>query len=282
MTVENTNGDATATEVTTRELSADDQATASLEELVLADDIANVPDEDEESTESTTEESDDDAGEDDEDSDDDAETEDDEEPEEEESHRETRSEKRISKLVAQRNELRDKLETTESRLKAIEGRVGDNLPLELDYLSDADAKLIRQANDVMQRKKFLLEHVGVGFEDPKDESKSLSPKQVAMELAELEGQTTLVADAQKLFSERLALQKEDLKAGRLLRLSREKLKKSPAKVGPKVAAQAGSAGSARKPAVSQSPRRGVSVERFQKSGATDDAALRELEELVPG
>jgi hypothetical protein len=140
---------------------------------------------------------------------------------------------------------------------------------------------VKQANEMIERKQFLMEHIGVGFEDEKDPSKSLTAKQLAEELAKIDRHSSMISEAQKVYEEAKRQQLEDTKVGFMLRLSKQALTKNKKPV-PTVKASAPSATAARSAASSHVQRRGMNADRFRKSGGSEDAATRELEELVPG
>lgn len=242
-------------------------------------DEAKVEDDESKDTDADAEEEADD-GEDSEDEEDEQ-TGDDAEEEAETPEKVTGSQKRINKLTAQKNEAREKLETAEKRLKVMEERGNANIPLLADYVSADDMSAIKQANEVTARREWLLEHVGVGFEDEGDDSKDLTAKDVAKELAKLDRYSDDISDAKRIYREAKKQQLEDTIAGRLLRLSKAAVIKSKEKKPPpKVKTSAGTS-STQKKTSSVSNRRGQNVERFTKAGGDDDAAIRELSELVP-
>jgi len=242
-------------------------------------DEAKVEDDESKDTDADAEEEADD-GEDSEDEEDEQ-TGDDAEEEAETPEKVTGSQKRINKLTAQKNEAREKLETAEKRLKVMEERGNANIPLLADYVSADDMSAIKQANEVTARREWLLEHVGVGFEDEGDDSENLTAKDVAKELAKLDRYSDDISDAKRIYREAKKQQLEDTIAGRLLRLSKAAVIKSKEKKPPpKVKTSAGTS-STQKKTSSVSNRRGQNVERFTKAGGDDDAAIRELSELVP-
>lgn len=186
--------------------------------------------------------------------------------------------KRIDKLVAQRNEARDKLTAAETRVKELEERVGDSIELHTDYLTKDELARIKQAKQLMGREEFLMMHL-TGYDDDEDPSKSLTAKQVAQELVQIRRMSDEITDAQRLYRERKAQQLEDMRNGRLLRLSKKALKKTEVK--PKTTIKTVTTASSSPKAVTTQPKRGQNVERFLKSGGGEDAAARELAELVP-
>lgn len=189
-----------------------------------------------------------------------------------------RAEKRINKLTAQRNEAREKLDAAEARLKELESVATSQVELPAEYLSQTERTAIQGANALIERKEFLMQHIGVGYEDEKDESKSMSARQVAQELVRVDRMWEQVVDARRLYAERKKQMLEDLRAGRTLRLSKQALnKKKPA---PAVKTTTPSQTAARPAAVANTPRRGQNAERFAKAGRSEDAAIRELEELI--
>lgn len=293
MAVGNTKGDGQPADVTTQQ---DSSVDLSLEDelgsMVIEDDessadVAEVSEdsasEDEESETEELEEDDESEEESDEDeSEEEEESEGDDDDEEEPKHRKgERAERRIHKLTAQRNEAREKLAELEKRATELEAKSTSNIPLQPDYLSKSELEMIERSNDLIGRKQWLLEHVGVGFEDDVDESKSLTPKQVAQELARIERYSDDIRGAQQIYNERKKLQIEDMKAGRALREGKSKVadKVKTIKAAPKVKSTSPSAGT-RKPEKSGVSRRGQNVDRFRKAGATEEAAERELAELT--
>lgn len=288
MTVENTNGDALpADDSTQHNVTTEDQATAGLESMVLDGDMpedtakADAEEQDTETEETPTDEtSDEDAGEDGDDEDSE-ESESDDADEAEAHPKGARAAKRINKLTAQRNEAREKLTMAEKELQAARVAAQANIPLQAEYLTEQQLADVREANTLSERKAFLMGHIGVGFEHPSDDSKSLTPKQVAEELVKIEQYSDFISTTRRAYESAKAQQLEDMKAGRMLRLSKQALTKNKKPV-PKVKTTQSSATATRSVASSPALKRGQNVDRFRKSGASEDAAIRELEELVPG
>lgn len=286
MIVENTNGDAQPADASTQQSATNEtEAISGLESMVVGDEPAaeeqestseETPAED---TETTEVEDESETEEEAEESDEESESEEEADPKAK-AHKGERAEKRIHKLTAQRNEAREKLESTEKALQAARLQAESRIPLERDYLNADELDKVQKAITLADRKKFLMKHIGVGVEDPSDESKSLTAKQVAEELAAIEDYADDISEAQKLFRERKQQQLEDMKAGRMLRLSKASLTKIK-KTAPTVKTTPASVTAARSAVSSLPQRRGINVERFRKSGGGDDAAVRELEELVP-
>lgn len=188
--------------------------------------------------------------------------------------------RRIDKLTAQKHELREKLETAETRLKTLEARALDSIPLLPEYLSADELAQVREANRLIERKTLLMSAIGVGLDDEKNPDKSLTAKQVAEELVKIESFQDEIHDAQRLYKERMKLQLEDNKVGRAMRLSKQAINKTKQPAPGVKPAQPGAA-TARSAASGLPPRRGtINLERFNKSGADDKAADTELAELV--
>jgi hypothetical protein len=139
---------------------------------------------------------------------------------------------------------------------------------------------IKKANQMIERRKFLIKRLGVGFEDEKDPSKSLTAEQVAEELSQIDDYSGDISDAQRIYRERKQQMLDDMKAGRMLRLSKQALTKNKKPV-PAVKSTTPSSAATRSVAASQPTRRGINLDRFNKNGGDSDAAIRELEELVP-
>jgi len=283
MTVENTQGDAQPADGTTQQTGVTDaDGISALEQMVVGDEPAA----DTENTSEVTPDDDADADE----ADDTAEDEDAEADEESESDEETktdakahtgqRAEKRIHKLTAQRNEAREKLEATEKALTAAREAANSQVELQADYLKADELSLIKKAIGLIERRKFLIKKLGIGYEDDKDPSKSLTAEQVAEELSSIDDFSDEIGNAQRIYRERKQQMLDDMKAGRTLRLSKQALTKN--KPAPTVKSTTPSATATRSVASSQTTRRGVSIDRFNRNGGGADAAIRELEELVPG
>lgn len=293
MVVENTNGEAQPAESTTQQNSAvaADEGVSALEQMVVAGDEPaakqenageQTPAEEPKKPEAAADEVEADGDEGD-DVEDESAGEDEDEGEEasEQPHKGQRAEKRIHKLTAQRNEAREKLTRAEAEAKAAREAAVANIALDPSYLNESQLAQIRSANKMIERKEFLMLHIGVGFEDEKNPSNSLTAKQVAEELVQLERYSGSIGEAQRFYNEAKQQQLEDMKAGRMLRLSKQALAKTK-KPAPAVKTTPPSATATRSVAASPAPKRGQNAERFRKSGATEDAALRELEELIPG
>jgi hypothetical protein len=245
-----------------------------------AADTENTPevtpdDEDAESTDADETADDEDADE----SDEESESDEDAEPDAK-AHKGARAEKRIHKLTAQRNEVREKLEAAEKALAAAREAANSGVELQADYLKAEEMAQIKRANQLIERRKFLIKRLGVGFEDEKDPSKSLTAEQVAEELSLIDDYSTEISDSQRIYRERKQQMLDDMKAGRMLRLSKQALTKNKKPV-PAVKSTTPSSAATRSVAASQPARRGVNLDRFNKNGGDSDAAIRELEELVP-
>jgi hypothetical protein len=285
MTVENT-GDAQPADGTTQQNGVTDaEGISALEQMVVGDepaaDTENTPevtpdDEDADTTDADDTADDEDA----EESDEESESDEDAEPDAK-AHKGARAEKRIHKLTAQRNEAREKLEATESALKAAREAANSQVELQADYLKADEMAQIKRANQMIERRKFLIKRLGVGYEDEKDPSKSLTAEQVAEELSLIDDYSGDISDAQRIYRERKQQMLDDMKAGRMLRLSKQALTKNK-KPAPSVKSTTPSAAATRSVASSQTSRRGVNIDRFVKNGGGAEAAIRELEELVPG
>ena len=287
MIVENTNGDAQPADASTQQSATNEtEAISGLESMVVGDEpVAEEQESTSEETpadeaETTDVEDESETEEETEDSDEESESDEEEADPKAKAHKGERAEKRIHKLTAQRNEAREKLETTEKALQAARLKAESSIPLERDYLNADELAKVQKAITLGDRKKFLMKHIGVGVEDPSDESKSLTAKQVAEELAAIEDHADEISEAQKLYRERKQQQLDDMKAGRMLRLSKASLTKIK-KTAPTVKTTPASATAARSVASSLPQRRGVNADRFVKNGGDRDAALRELEEMVP-
>lgn len=267
----------------------ENEAIEGLEKMVVTDEESGEPTEtegeetpptEEQSTEEeSVEEADDPEDGDDEEGESESDEDDAEEPK---AHQGQRAEKRIHKLTAQRNEAREKAEAAEKAAESYKAVAEANLQLQPEYLSKGEAEVIARANQMIERKEWLMGHIGVGYEDEKDDSKSLTPKQIAEELVKIDRQWDLVADARRTYDERKKQQLEDMKAGRMLRLSKAAMakNKNSAKA-PAVKSAASAAQTATRSVAKAAPsRRGMNEERFRKAGATEDAAIRELEELI--
>jgi hypothetical protein len=290
MTVENTNGDARPAGESTQQTSVGaDEGISALEQMVVdgeapATEKDNAQEETPETEAKPETESDDESAEadgEDEETEESEEADEEDEPESEHAHKGARAEKRIHKLTAQRNEVREKLAVVEGELTAAKAVVESNIPLPADRLTPEQYRAIRQANDLEVREEFLLSHVGVGYEDDNDPSKSLTAKQVAEELVQVRRAQSHVGDARRMYEEAKRQFLEDAKAGKLLRLSKQALNKTKKPAPVVKSSSSPSATAARSAASSQIQRRGMSVDRFRKSGGSEDAAIRELEELVP-
>jgi len=191
----------------------------------------------------------------------------------------SRAERRIAKLTAQRAEAREKLEVAEERVRELEGQVAGQIGLHPDYLTQAERKQIADATALEERRAFLIRHIGVGYDDPKDEGKSLSAAEIAEELVAMEKATGAIASAHALYDERKKQMIEDMKAGRQLRIDRERLPK-PKKKTPVAAPPAAPAAAPAKPVSDPVKRSGFNEERFKANGGGKDAAVVELAELV--
>lgn len=209
-----------------------------------------------------------------------------EQEQEETEHRSGRAEARIAELTKARKEQEERATAAEAKAKALEEKAAHEIGLHPDYLSAEEAKLIQEANKLEAREQWLIKHLE-GYDDPKDGAKSLTPAEVREELAGIRSRVTAkVARAQALYEERLAQQTADLLAGRKARLEREELERR-AKLGkpggkPAAKIMAPAAASVARPMAAPGDKRGMSEERFAKSGADRAAAARELQELAGG
>lgn len=194
-------------------------------------------------------------------------------------HDSPRVEKRIAKLTAQREEMREKYEAAEARVKDLEQQVVQPIGLHPDYLKPEERTLIAEATALDERRAFLIRHIGRGYDDPKNADKSLTAEQIAEELVQVERSAGRIAKAQALYDERKQQMLDDMRAGRQLRLAKAKLPKPAA---PKPVAPATRPGAtASKPVAQQVQRSGIDLDRFAKNGGDKEAAIRELAELVP-
>ena len=283
MIVENTTGDAQPADGTTQQTGVTDaDGISALEQMVVGDEPAADTENTSEVTpddEADADEADDTADNDDADADEESES-DGETKTDAKAHTGQRAEKRIHKLTAQRNEAREKLEATEKALTAAREAANSQVELQADYLKADELSLIKKAIGLIERRKFLIKKLGIGYEDDKDPSKSLTAEQVAEELSSIDDFSDEIGNAQRIYRERKQQMLDDMKAGRTLRLSKQALTKN--KPAPTVKSTTPSATATRSVASSQTTRRGVSIDRFNKNGGGADAAIRELEELVPG
>jgi hypothetical protein len=283
MIVENTTGDAQPADGTTQQTGVTDaDGISALEQMVVGDEPAADTENTSEVTpddEADADEADDTADNDDADADEESES-DGETKTDAKAHTGQRAEKRIHKLTAQRNEAREKLEATEKALTAAREAANSQVELQADYLKADELALIKKATGLIDRRKFLIKKLGIGYEDDKDPSKSLTAEQVAEELSSIDDFSDEIGNAQRIYRERKQQMLDDMKAGRTLRLSKQALTKN--KPAPTVKSTTPSATATRSVASSQTTRRGVSIDRFNKNGGGADAAIRELEELVPG
>lgn len=292
MTVENTQGEAQPVESTTQQTGAVtvDEGLSALEQMVVAGEEPTTkqestqeqtPAEEPKESEADADEANADDDEGDEPGDESESNEDEGNEAGEQPHKGQRAEKRIHKLTAQRNEAREKLTKLEAEAKAAREAAVANIALEPSYLNESQIAQIRSANQMIERKEFLMRHIGVGFEDEKNPANSLTAKDVAEELVKLDRYSGVIGEAQRIYDVAKKQQLEDMKAGRMLRLSKQTLAKNK-KPAPAVKTTPASSTATRSVASSPPSQRGMSADRFKKSGATEDAAVRELEELVPG
>jgi hypothetical protein len=200
--------------------------------------------------------------------------------------RDEKIEKRISELTAARKTAEERASAAETRAKELETKAGANLGLHPDYLKPEEAELIARANELEAREEFLLRHWD-GYEDEKDEKRSLTANQVREEYVQVRRDArSVVAKANEVYEERKRQQMADMQEGRRIRLEREKARlrqapKAPGKTIGKVP-PAPIAGKTSAPPVMETNnrKRGVNEKRFVEAGATREAAARELAELV--
>lgn len=194
-------------------------------------------------------------------------------------HESPRVEKRIAKLTAQREEMRERYEESKARIEELEAQVVQPIGLHPDYLTPDERTLIANATALDEKRAFLIRHIGRGYDDPRDANKSMSAEQIAEELVAVERNAGRIAKAQALYDDRKQQMIEDMLAGRQLRLAKNKLTK-PTVPKPPVA-PAVKPGATSQPVSQQVQRKGVDLDRFDRNGADKDAAARELAELVP-
>jgi hypothetical protein len=169
-------------------------------------------------------------------------------------------------------------EAAAARASAAEERSAAGIPLPAEYLKPDELALVREGNSLMDRREFLLRHISSGYDDPKDEAKSLSAGDVAEELVRLERSAWKIQEAQSVYRKAHAAMLEDMRSGRELRLARAKAKP---KTTPKPAVAASvPAGGGRKPVTAVPSRGGVNLKRFEERGGDADAAAAELAELT--
>jgi len=170
-------------------------------------------------------------------------------------------------------------EAAQARAAQAEERSAAGIPLPAEYLRPEELALVREGNSLMDRREFLLRHISTGYDDPKDEAKSLSAGDVAEELVRLERNAWKIQEAQSVYRKAHAEMLDDMRVGRELKAARAKAK--PKKVAPKpVATAVAPAGGGRKPVAAVQSRGGVNIKRFEERGGDADAAAAELAELT--
>jgi hypothetical protein len=170
-------------------------------------------------------------------------------------------------------------EAAAERASAAEERSAAGIALPPDYLTGEQLALVREGNSLMERREFLLRHIGSGYDDAKDDARSMSAAEVADELVRLERNAWKIQEAQSVYRKAHAEMLEDMRVGRELKAARAKAKPKKAAPKPTVAAAA-PAGGARKPVAAVASRGGVNLKRFEERGGDADAAAAELAELT--
>lgn len=196
--------------------------------------------------------------------------------------REPASERRIHKLTAKSKAAESRATTAEARVKELEAGAMSNVPVGPDYLTAAERTLIEKANEVDSDLAWVAETMsaGQGGTHPRTK-KEMTAQEVGREFGVLMGQQGTIARARAVYERAQALQWEDAKRGRAMRLATKKpaaaAAGAPAKKPPMRVAQPGAA--AGKPVSESVKRQGVDIKRFEKAGATDEALAGELANL---
>ena len=197
-------------------------------------------------------------------------------------HRKPAAERRIGELTAKRKAAEARAETAETRVKELEASAMSKVAVQADYLSAPERQLIEQANELEADLAWAAEAMSTGGTHPRS-GKELTAQEVGKEFGRLMGQQGTIARAHAVYERAQALQWEDAKRGRAIRLAgadkkptpaaKPALAKKPVMTVVKPGAAAG------KPVSESAKRQGVDIKRFEKAGATHEALAMELANL---
>jgi len=128
---------------------------------------------------------------------------------------------RLKKEVGKRKAAEETAAALKTRLEQLESVAGESMGLHPDYLSKAEAALLKQADELEQREEFLF----VNLDGYEKDGKSMSADEVRKELIKVRRAVAGVSGrAQALYDERKAQMIEDMRRGRELRAKVSKKK----------------------------------------------------------
>jgi hypothetical protein len=199
---------------------------------------------------------------------------------------------RVGKEVEKTRKAQERsqeLEAEVAKLKETQGadalEIARATKLHPSYLTKEEAEAIKSANDLEAEETWLRKHAANGYE-AKDPAKSKTPEEIVERLGEVQtALRRLSPKADALYEARLKEQLADMELGRKIRLERaaaaQKAKAAGSAKAPVAATAGGGGGTGTRPIAERAEKRGQSVDRFEKSGASRHAAARELAEMVP-
>lgn len=194
-------------------------------------------------------------------------------------HRSPAAERRIAELTAKRHEAEERAAQAESRLKALDEVAMQRVPVNPEYLTPEEHKMVVQANELQAERAWLTRNLTNGGTHP-GTGKDLTPEEVQARLAEVFEQDSLMARARVAFERAQRQQWEDMRRGRALRLAEAKKPTQQQQVTRQPVAQVKpGAGSPAKQVKPPPPRPGIDVKRFEKNGGGMEAAAMELENI---
>jgi hypothetical protein len=193
--------------------------------------------------------------------------------------------KRVGKEIAKRKEAEEKAKALETKVTELSAKtdpdmlkVAEASGIAPEYLTPAEAKTIKEYQEQKNTQAFCQKHLKTGWQHPTDSTKDWSPEDLAEQLAKTnEILIDLGPEVRPLMRIKAQQMAEDRALGRKIRLEKAAAAKKKTVVKPP---QAAPRPGAMAPAAVRSPGRGMSEERFIKSGRTKEAALRELANLV--
>lgn len=197
---------------------------------------------------------------------------------------------RIHELNIKRKNAETRAEELETQLKGMTSKLGDDqlqavtkMGLDPEYVTADEAKTLTRFSNLRAWKKWCRTnrdgYEGAGTKD----DPSLTPEQVAERESAIEDELLDIAGpARQLWLERAKLMREDMAAGRNLRLSRAKGPGKPPE--PKPPKLPASEGATRRPPVGASRKEKGAFDEteFKAAGAGKDALAKQYDKIFGG
>lgn len=196
---------------------------------------------------------------------------------------------RIHELNIRRKDAEAKTEQTEARLKDLEKKLQDEAilaamkqGLDPDYITPEEAKTLKRFEQLRAMKRWCRTHRD-GYEGSGDnEDPSWTAEKVAETEAEVEDELLEIGgDAQRLLRERTKQMRDDMAAGRKLRLEKAHAPAKSSKPDPKPPRLPDAAGATRKAPVSTAakPKPEFDAKEFNEGGADKNALEKQYEKI---